>query len=192
MNPIKKKVSIFCPDCGAERVDVASRAQRRCRSCRTRHLKTIHGKTYSRVYNIWHGMKSRCLNPKSPAYKDYGARGITLDPRWLGFANFLADMGEPPPNGSIERIDNNAGYRPDNCRWATQLEQTWNTRVVRRLTIGGITKPLPEWCAEFGIKPKIVNQRIRRGSAPVDALYGIRSIQAGAATLAAAAAGAAA
>ena len=123
-------------------------------------------------------MKSRCLNPNHPAYKDYGARGITLDPRWLEFTNFLADMGEPPPNGSIERIDNNAGYRPDNCRWATQLEQNWNTRIVRRLTIDGITKPLPEWCNELGIRPAIVNQRIRRGSDPVDALYGIRSFNA--------------
>lgn len=190
--PRIKKVSIFCPDCGAERVDVASRAQRRCRSCRTRRLRTIHGMTHTRVYATWCRMKARCLNPKHPAYKDYGGRGITLDIRWLEFTNFLADMGEPPPNTSIERIDNDDGYHPGNCRWATHIEQVWNTRVVRRLTIDGITKPLPEWCAEFGIKPKIVNQRIRRGSAPVDALYGIRSIQAGAATLAAAAAGAAA
>jgi len=79
-------------------------------------------------------MLQRCYNPNHPAYAYYGARGIRVCKRWHTFENFLADMGEPPLGLSIDRIDNDSGYRPTNCRWATRSEQMRNRRP-RKLRI---------------------------------------------------------
>jgi hypothetical protein len=83
------------------------------------------------TYITWRAMLTRCLNPNYKQYKDYGGRGISIDPRWLGpsgFQNFIADMGERPVGTWIERNDNDGHYEPDNCSWATPKAQMANQR----------------------------------------------------------------
>ena len=82
----------------------------------------------TKSYNRWNSMKQRCLNTKHPAYKDYGGRGITIDPDWMDFTKFHADMGDPPEGMSLDRKDNSGPYSAANCRWATKMEQSQNQR----------------------------------------------------------------
>ena len=85
-----------------------------------------HGKTGSKEYSIWVNMKQRCLNPNNTSWRNYGGRGITICKRWLKFENFYADMGERPKGLTLDRIDNDKGYSPQNCRWTTMKVQALN------------------------------------------------------------------
>ena len=91
----------------------------------------------TREHQTWGSIKARCYNDKHISYKNYGGRGITVCDRWLNsFENFFADMGERPSSKhSIERLDNNLGYTPDNCCWATVVEQRSNRRDVQRVLV---------------------------------------------------------
>jgi hypothetical protein len=91
------------------------------------HGTRAKGKT-SKTYNSWRAMRSRCLNPKTAHWVDYGGRGIKICGRWNSFILFIEDMGERPVGTSLERINNNGNYEPSNCRWATQSEQVKNQR----------------------------------------------------------------
>lgn len=86
----------------------------------------------------WKSMKSRCDDPAREEYKNYGGRGITYDPRWWWFENFLTDMGLRPQGLTLDRVDNNGNYSKDNCRWATWSEQMLNTRI-RVTNTSGVT-----------------------------------------------------
>lgn len=131
----------------------------------TKHGHARRGKIQPE-YNSWYAMKERCLNPSHKNYHQYGGRGITIDPRWLGddgASNFLADMGpKPSKKHSLDRIDVNAGYGPTNCRWVTQTDQTRNTRRNIMLTYNGETKSLPEWCEILGLSYGAIKQRLSK------------------------------
>jgi len=121
-----------------------------------------HGYSRTRTYRSWQRIKQRCHDSNNPAYRDYGGRGIQMCSRWRdSFENFLADMGECPGDDfSIERIDNNAGYVPNNCRWATAKGQARNTRRNRILELDGKSLCLAEWVEITGIKRTTITQRL--------------------------------
>lgn len=95
----------------------------------TKHGHSLYRKKQSREYKSWQNMKLRCLNPRNNRYRLYGARGIKVCDRWLAsFVNFLSDMGSRPPETSLDRINCDGNYEPQNCRWATAKQQAQNRR----------------------------------------------------------------
>jgi len=105
------------------------------------HGSNLHGRTPT--YRSWQAMRSRCHSLTDPAYARYGGRGIVVCARWSeSFEAFLADMGERPAGTTLDRIDNDGPYSPENCRWATRTEQGRNRRTNRLLTFNGATKTI--------------------------------------------------
>ncbi len=106
----------------------------------------------------------RCCNTKSQAYKDYGARGIKVCPRWQKFENFYADMGEPPtPKHQLDRRDNDKGYSKSNCRWVTAKENNRNTRRNHFLIFRGKALPIEAWVERIGISSNVLYRRLALG-----------------------------
>ena len=126
-----------------------------------------HGGCGTRLYRIWKVVKNRCLNPNTPDYKKwYGGRGITICEEWKN--NFEAFRDWAMANGyndtlSIDRIDENGNYCPENCRWATATTQARNTRQVVPITYKGETHCLPEWAEILNIPCGVLRERKSKG-----------------------------
>lgn len=103
----------------------------------------------SREYSTWRGIWARCTNPNMDSYANYGGRGIKVCERWRSFENFLADMGEKPLRKSIDRIDANGDYSPENCRWVGWHDQLRNRRGASTSASGlkGVSKAREKWNA---------------------------------------------
>jgi len=132
-----------------------------------------HGMRKTTEYRIWSSMLTRCLNPHATSYALYGGRGITVCERWReSFEHFLLDVGRRPgPGYSLDRYpDNDGPYAPGNIRWATQMEQTRNTRRNRLITLTGKTACLTEWLEELGILRSTYVYRRNHGMSDAEAL----------------------
>lgn len=116
---------------------------------------TKHGLSKSPEYTAWEAMVQRCRNPNNPGYKNYGGRGIAVCDQWVGpggFERFLAAVGRRPGNGfSIDRINNELGYEPGNCRWATKREQLANRRCALLMRVGGEMLGVDDLCKRMAI-----------------------------------------
>lgn len=130
------------------------------------HGHASRAKGISPTYRTWQAMITRCTNVSVKSYQDYGARGISVYAGWLVFENFLADMGEKPSGMSIERMDNEKGYGPDNCKWATKIEQARNTRANKFISYKGKHMTQAEFAEVIGHNQSTVSYRLRSGWTP--------------------------
>lgn len=137
----------------------------------TKQTATTHGLSRTPTYRIWKGIKRRCYNKNERCWKHYGGRGIEVCKRWrFSFLNFLADMGERPAGMTIERINNDGPYRPNNCQWIERWKQNRNQRSNRKIKVGNETKLLCEWAEGLGCHLNTILGRLRMGWSERDAV----------------------
>lgn len=157
--------------CGNVFISQPSYTSGRCRECGYKYLSkktAIHNESpsesrhASRLYTIWVNMRSRCGNPNNKNYHNYGGRGVDVCDEWKDYLTFKkwAVSNGYEEHLSIDRIDVNGGYSPQNCRWATQKEQCRNKRTNHKLTYRGVTKSMVEWSEETGIPYHTIKSRI--------------------------------
>ena len=160
-------------ECGNEIIARADGLKNGCvKSCgcynidraKTGNNRRTHGKHGTRLYRIWQAMHARCYIKTSPAYKNYGGRGITICAEWLkdfqAFYNW-AILNGYEDNLTIDRIEVNGNYEPNNCRWITHAEQARNTRANHFITYNDETHTISEWAEKVGIKASIISWRLK-------------------------------
>lgn len=140
----------FKCSCGAE-VDIVGQSVLSGNSSSCGCRKFTHAMSKSVEYKTWQAMKARCTNSKNKSYIDYGARGIKVCDRWLeSFENFYSDMGDKPAGDySLDRVDNDLDYSPDNCRWATRDEQNRNKRCNKQVTVNDVVMLVSEYADQI-------------------------------------------
>lgn len=185
-NEVNKQLFCKC-ECGNERwVDKRNLQKNLSKSCgclqrqsASKSLKT-HGDSYSRLYRIFANMKTRCTNPNTSSWENYGGRGITLCDEWMKFETFKqwATTNGYSDDLSIDRIDNDKGYYPENCRWATRVEQNSNTRNNIFIYHNGEKLTLKQFSETTDVDYKTMQMRYKSGvrgnmelSKPVDPDY---------------------
>lgn len=124
-----------------------------------------HGLSYTPEYRAWQQMRLRCTDPGHQAWKDYGGRGITVCPQWMESPQrFLADMGSKPTAAhELDRIDNDRGYEPGNCRWVLRTTNCRNRRSNRGIEHAGERLPLAAWAERVGAAPDVLSRRLAAG-----------------------------
>jgi hypothetical protein len=163
-------------ECGTERLIIGSALRTgitvSCgclRNEKTGLRSRTHGLIGHPAYHTWESMRARCAG-QDP---NYGGRGITVCGRWDSFENFLADMGErPSPRHSLDRIDNDGPYSPENCRWSTWGAQARNKRSNRVIVLDGVSLPVVDWAARAGVPPGKIYYRLRKGWSDREAVFG--------------------
>jgi len=160
-------------DCGNTCVVFSGNLMRgHTKSCGCYNIETVtarsitRGGRHTRLYRIWCAMKYRCTNPSAIRYSNYGGRGIKVCPEWE--RSFPAFQEWALKNGyseglSIDRIDNNLGYFPENCRWVDALTQNRNRGYCRRLIFNGKEQTVSAWAVETGISAKVIYDRLDAG-----------------------------
>ncbi len=164
-------------DCGGTsnaKTDALNNGNVRSCGCLRREMTIARNQTHqmsgTRVYNAWLDIRRRCTDESRPDWMNYGGRGIRVCERWQSFDNFYADMDDPPAGYSIDRIDVDGDYCPENCRWATRVQQQRNTRRNSLLTHNGETLCVAEWSERTGISRCIIRRRIDGGMSIAEAL----------------------
>ncbi len=133
--------------------------------------KLLHGHSGHPLYKTWINMLYRCNDKSAASYENYGGRGIFVCDRWQkSFTDFISDMGDRPPGASIDRIDNDGPYSPENCRWATHYQQHTNTRTNHRVDYEGHSLCLSEWSRKSGISGNVIWARLSAGWSVSDAV----------------------
>ena len=135
-----------------------------CLAAVTKHGFSIGGRPTVPEYYVWVGMRNRCNNPKNTAWKDYGGRGITVCDRWNeSFSDFYTDMGSRPGSDySIDRVDNELGYSPENCRWATHTQQSNNRRNTKLYDWNGESLSIFQIARKVNMKPYVLMKQMKR------------------------------
>ena len=174
---------IFLCKCGVRKeLEAGAVSSGKTHSCGCKHIANVykHGLSRTAEQYIWSCMRQRCKNPKNPVYKHYGGRGIAVCERWNSFQNFYSDMGpRPTSKHSIERVDNDKGYDPTNCIWATRYVQAKNQRLREgrsihscphghlRDTYGSMDSRGRPWCRECcRIRYAMKTERKNHGKSP--------------------------
>lgn len=144
------------------------RETRRNNALRLDKVRVKHGMSNSRLYRIYHNMVSRCYRKSINGYENYGGRGIRVCEEWLGKDGFVNFMEWALHNGyddtlTIDRMDSNGNYEPDNCKWATNKEQANNTRATLFLEYNGVIHSLTEWAEITGLIKGTIYSRMRKG-----------------------------
>jgi hypothetical protein len=134
-------------------------------------MRRTHGASKTPVYNVWCTMRMRCANQTDKSFSHYGGRGIKVCVAWdRSFETFAYDMGPRPKGGTLERIDNDKGYEPKNCRWASAAEQCRNQRSNVMVEHAGCRMCVTDWARALGLHPATVFNRIYRGIPAITAL----------------------
>lgn len=143
---------------------IVSGRTRSCGCFKKENAYHTHGESKTRLFYIWSSMKERCNNPNNKRYNDYGGRGITISPEWQKYEDFRdwAYSSGYDESLTLDRVDVNGNYEPNNCRWATMKEQQRNRRNNVYITLGGEEKLLVEWCEIYGLPYDRIRERIRR------------------------------
>lgn len=162
-------------DCGEVRFikagDLRAGTRTGCDKCRApSKVKRTDAAERKVLQRIWWAMRDRCENHDNHAYHNYGGRGIKVCERWLDFDTFYADVSPRPIGKTIERVDNDGLYSPDNVRWASRTEQARNTRRNHLISFQGETLTIEGWAERLDLPANRIWNRIRRGRTPQDAL----------------------